>query len=375
MNVDVPTIPVATLQTWLTEHRPMTVLDVRPKRDRTEWSIPASMHVDAYDALWAGDPQALADVALPQYLPVVTVCAAGRTSMLAARRLIDRGYEALSLEGGMRAWSLAWNIAPVPLPASQARIIQIRRTGKGCLSYLVGTAGGAAVIDASLPPAVYLHVARDYGFRITHVLETHVHADHLSRARALAAQTGATLLLPAQGRVSFPHTAVQDGDVLSFGSAKLTALRTPGHTGESTCYRLDDVALFSGDTLSLAGVGRPDLSSEANIAPEQLRAKAHMLYQSLRRLETLDPTLLLLPAHTGAPSPFDGCPHTAPLGDVLARFRELLATPETFVTHVLGRIPATPPNYLRIVAYNEQGVLPEDDVTELEAGANRCAVA
>src|SRR3989442_10898886 len=79
----------------------------------------------------------------------------------AAERLRARGLDAVSLEGGMRAWSLAWNTAEVPCPGSTARIVQLRRTGKGCISYLIGSHRDAVVIDASLDPPGYRRVARN----------------------------------------------------------------------------------------------------------------------------------------------------------------------------------------------------------------------
>src|SRR6266699_6763594 len=153
------TIDVETLRRWLEEGRPVTVLDVRPAAERAEWAIPGSIHVNAYEALQAHDPAALADVDVPSDGPVVTVCAAGKTSMIAAEQLAARGVEALSLEGGMKAWSLAWNATEVPIPGRSVRVIQVRRTGKGCLSYLIGADEEAAVIDASIDPQVYLDLA------------------------------------------------------------------------------------------------------------------------------------------------------------------------------------------------------------------------
>ena len=132
----------------------------------------------------------------------MTVCNAGRVSQTAAEMLADRGFDARSLAGGMKAWSLAWNAADVPLSDPSVRVIQVRRTGKGCLSYVVGSAGEAAVIDPSVSPDVYVAIASTHGWSIRYVLETHVHADHLSRARELVRQTGATLLLPPQQRVT-----------------------------------------------------------------------------------------------------------------------------------------------------------------------------
>jgi rhodanese-related sulfurtransferase len=211
------TIDIATLQAMLEQKQPVTVLDVRPAADRAEWFIPGSIHIDAYEALKANDPDALAGVDLPADQPVVTVCGAGKTSVIAAEQLRAHGLPAFSLAGGMKAWSLAWNQAAMTLPGSGVEIIQVRRTGKGCLSYLVGAKGEAAVIDASLDPTVYLQLAEEHGWTIRYVLDTHIHADHLSRSRQLAEQSGATLYLPAQERVSFPFTPLWDGDKLNVG--------------------------------------------------------------------------------------------------------------------------------------------------------------
>jgi rhodanese-related sulfurtransferase len=222
-----PTISTEGLRELLERGSPVTVLDVRPAAERAEWSIPGSVHADAYEALRRRDPNALADFHPTNGGRVVTVCAAGKTSVLAAERLRGRGLDAVSLEGGMRAWSLAWNTAEPRCPGSIARIVQVRRTGKGCLSYLIASNGDAVVIDASLDPEVYRRLAEEHGWRIRTVLETHVHADHLSRARALAVDTGARLCLPTTDRVSFDFAPLKDGDTLRVGSAGLRVLHTP----------------------------------------------------------------------------------------------------------------------------------------------------
>ncbi len=366
------TISVDALRDLLERREPVTVLDVRPIAQREEWSIPDSRHVDAYQALWAGDADALSRVELPTDRPVVTVCAAGNTSLIAADQLRRRGLKALSLHGGMRAWSLAWNAADVPVAGSQAGVLQMRRTGKGCLSYLIGSAGEAAVIDPSVDVAVYQQLAQARGWRITRVIETHVHADHLSRARELARLSGAELYLPEQQRVRFPFRAVKEGDALKVGTSYLEALRTPGHTFESTCYLLDGRALFTGDTLFVNSVGRPDLKASD---PTESRTRAHALYASLQQLFGLPAETLVLACHTSAPIAFDGRAIVASLRDVREAV-PLLGEPENaFVEALLKRIPATPPNHLHIVMFNEAGELPDGDPTLLEAGANRCAVA
>ena len=365
------TIDVDTLRTWLEEERPVTVLDVRPIRERAEWAIPESIHIDAYDALRANDPHALAHLMLPENIPVVTVCAAGNTSLIAARLLQAQGIQAYSLAGGMKAWSLAWNVAEVPVASDIMRVFQVRRTGKGCLSYMIGTKDEAFVIDASLDPQVYLDLASQHGWQITSVFDTHIHADHLSRSLHLARQSGAMLFLPDQGRVSFPFTTMRDGDTLATPTLLLRAFHTPGHTPESTCYLLNNHFLFTGDTLFPGSIGRPDL--EADERETQIRASA--LYQSLHKLLSLPPDTLVLPAHTSAPVPFDGIPIAATLAEIDEQVEILHASREAFLQQILARIPATPPNYHQIVKLNEMGLLPENGVTDLEAGANRCAIS
>ena len=365
------TINVETLSTWLEEGVPVTVLDVRPTDEREEWSIPGSMHIDAYNALKANDPKALAGVEFPGDRPVVTVCAAGKTSLIAAQQLQERGIQTLSLEGGMKAWSLAWNVAEVPVAGDAVHVVQVRRTGKGCLSYLIGAGDEAIVIDTSLDSQIYLDLAKRYGWQIASVFDTHIHADHLSRSRQLAERSGAMLFLPDQQRVSFPFTAIHDGDTLATNTIQLTALHTPGHTMESTCYLLNNHLLFTGDTLFPTGIGRPDLEADE----QQAQVRATALYQSLHKIFALPFDTLVLPGHTSNPVPFDGIPIIAMLGQIDEKVGIIHATHEVFIEQIMMRIPPTPPNYHQIVTFNEMGLLPESEVTDLEAGANCCAIS
>ena len=274
------------------------------------------------------------------------------------------------LDGGMQAWSLAWNLADVPAGKEDAAVVQVRRTGKGCLSYVVASGGEAAVIDPSADVEIYVALARRRGWTVTQVIDTHVHADHLSRARALADRTGATVRLPANRRATCAFAPIADGERLCVGGAALTAIATPGHTDESLSFVLDGLAIFTGDTLFVDGVGRPDLHA----APDAARAKAQALFRSLSRLRALPADLLVLPAHTSAPVPFDGRPVAARLRDIEPWLASWLASEDGFVARVTSQLPPTPPNFARIVALNERGESPEGDPVELEAGANRCAV-
>lgn len=363
-------IDVDTLRDWLTERRAVTVLDIRSEDARVQWSIPGSVHLNAYDDLRQGRPGALAWAEFPRDRPIVTVCNAGRVSQTAADLLAQRGFAVHSLSGGMKAWSLAWNTARVRFNDPTVRVIQVRRTGKGCLSYVIVSDGEAAVIDPSVSVDVYLTLAAEEGGRIRTVIDTHIHADHLSRARLLAARADAVLLLPPQQRVRFPFTAIADGQPLTVGRATLTARRTPGHTEESMSYVLNDIAVFTGDTLFTTGVGRPDLHADAAGAQQ----RARLLFGSLTALRTLGPDVLVLPGHASEPAAFDGRPSASTLAEVDSWLAAWLSSESAFVERLLARLPDTPPNFARIVEVNESGELPVGDATDLEAGANRCAV-
>lgn len=366
-----PEVTADELRTALDTGRPVHVLDIRPREQFEEWHVPGSRHIGGYEALKEGRSDVYADLTVPDDGPLVTVCGAGKTSAHAARQLRKQGKDAYSLKGGLQAWTFAWNAAAIRFPDASAEVIQIRRTGKGCLSYLIGSRGEALVIDPALSPAIYEEHAERHGWTVTGVLDTHVHADHLSRARRLAASTGALLYLPKQERVSYAYRPLADGDGIEVGDATVRALHTPGHTPESMTYQLGERALFTGDTLFLQGVGRPDLDA----SHEEGRRKARALYRSLQRLMRLPGKMTVLPGHTSRPIAFDEAVVSATLDEVKAKIEVLQESEEQFVENILDRIPPTPPNHETIIARNETGDWPdEEDLVALEAGANRCAV-
>jgi glyoxylase-like metal-dependent hydrolase (beta-lactamase superfamily II) len=360
-------ISVGELQELLAAGRPVNVLDVRAPMD-VDWKIPGAIHVDAYADLQTGRIGPLAELSLPQG-PVVTVCGVGRTAAIATDLLRRHGVEALTLEGGMRAWSLAWNVAQTATAGCE--IVQVRRTGKGCLSYIVESKSEAVVIDASIDPEVYVRLLRERGWRLVAVADTHIHADHISRSRWLAQRAGVELFLPAQGRAHYSFRPVADGDRISFGSTAIIAMRTPGHTEESTTYLLDNTAAFTGDTLFLNSVGRPDLDRRTR---DNVTSRARLLHTSISRLLHLPEAAEVLPGHVSEPIPFDGRMLRTTVGTIRDTSAFARLDEAAFVHAVLARIPPDPPNHLRVVELNERGEVP-GDLTELEAGANHCAVA
>lgn len=357
------------LAAWLKEKKPLTILDIRPLKEHEEWAIPGSIYANVYDELKAGNPNVFDGMQFPKFDPIVTVCGGGKLSITAAQQLTDKGYHALSLQGGMKAWNFAFNIAETML--NEVKIIQVRRSVKGCLSYIVGSKNEAVVIDAALDPQVYLDLANENGWTIKYVTDTHVHADYLSRTRELAKASIATHVLIDKADVGYSFSPISNGDHLVFGDASLEVIHTPGHTMESTSFRLGDDAIFSGDTLFVDGVGRPDLKADAVEAIN----RSKLLYASLHHLLRLNPKVLVLPAHLATAVPFDGKLVTETIENLKNKLGMLKLQEHEFVKYTTSKIPPTPPNYLTIANLNRQGSYNGYIPADLEAGANRCAIA
>lgn len=351
----------------------VTVLDIREAGEHETWSIPGSRNLPVYEALRGRNDAALTSRAdsLPRGVPVVAVCRMGVVSKKAARILEGLGFEATSLAGGMRDWGGVWSTAPLPLTVPGASAIQVRRPGKGCLSYVVASNGEAAVVDPSVDVEAYVAIAEREGCRVARVLETHVHADHLSRALALARKTGANLHLPANDRVTFDYEALRDGDRIEIGAVTVEVVATPGHTGESVSYLVGGELLLSGDTLFVEAVGRPDLER----GDEGARAAARRLHESLtRRLLVLPGGTTVCPCHHPRPIPFDGEPVAARLEEVKDRVEILGLDEASFVERIVRSLGAKPPNFEAVIAVNEgKADLGGVDPLDLEAGPNRCA--
>jgi len=357
------------LREWLDSGEPVFVLDIRPSAQREEWQIPGSHYIDAYKRLNEGDDSVLNEIDLPEHTKVVTVCAAGKTSQIAANVLRKKGIDAYSLDGGMKAWSTAWNIATMQF--NNFNVLQIRRTGKGCLSYILSSEKEAIIIDASLPVEVYEKLIRERGLSPKYVIETHMHADHLSRSKQVAEYFGVPLFLPVPNKVRFLSKDLNVDSTFQVGSIKLQTISTPGHTLESVSFYVEGSVVFTGDTLFTNGVGRPDLKS----TEEESRKKTALLHQSLTKLLLLPNNVVILPAHTNKPVAFDGVMISSTIGEVKKSVPLLNSSVESFTEFLLQHIPPTPPNYLAIVEKNLQGDFSDVNPADLEAGANRCAIS
>ncbi|HEX4133677.1 MAG TPA: MBL fold metallo-hydrolase [Bryobacteraceae bacterium] len=241
----------------------------------------------------------------------------------------------------------------------------------GCLahaSYLVGSEGIAAVVDPQRDVDIYLDAAAQRGLKIAHIIETHLHADFVSGHRELAERTGARIYLGAEAGAQFPHTPICDGDSLQFGKCRFDFLATPGHTVESVCIAMTDLsspshprAVFTGDTLFVGDVGRPDLSG--NHTPQELAA---MLYTSLHeKLLKLPDETEIFPAH-GAGSLCGrqmGSERSSTIGKERRTNYALLApTCEEFIRLLTDGLPPRPEYFGREVELNRQGAMAMDQI-------------
>jgi hydroxyacylglutathione hydrolase len=187
---------------------------------------------------------------------------------------------------------------------------QVYERGLAQASYLVGcqASGTAIVIDPRRDIDPYLAIARREGLAITKVTETHIHADYLSGARELAAETGAELLLSDEGgpdwQYRFPHTGLHDGDSIEVGRIRLDVMHTPGHTPEHLSFLLYDLPtgneprmIFSGDFLFVGDLGRPDLLEEAAGVVGSREVGAHQMFASLEKTGWIPDHVLIWPGH------------------------------------------------------------------------------
>jgi len=364
-EVRVRTISADQLLTKLDDAEVVFVLDVREPDEFEAWRIPTAVNIPL-GAL----PSRVGEV--PRDREVVTVCAVGERAATATEVLAVLGVAAEVLDGGMSAWSNVFD--DVERTLDGATVVQVRRRGKGCLSYVVGAQGSAVVIDPAADVDQYLALTAARGWTITHVFDTHLHADHVSGARALAEAAGAELVLNPADHFGFPHVAAEDGMAVPVADGvaiTVSVLTTPGHTSGSTTLVLGDAAIFTGDTLFLESVGRPDLADQA-------AAYAHALYRSLHdKVLCLPDAAMVLPAHVGQGVEVRGDELVAaPLGVLRDRLWQLSADEDDFVRWAVASVSARPPNYATIVATNKTGrAVSDQERSALEAGPNRCAVA
>jgi glyoxylase-like metal-dependent hydrolase (beta-lactamase superfamily II) len=371
------TIAPADLFRELNEGRVPEILDTRNRDEFAESRVEGIRPVPTRNVPVYVVFEELEEQAAATQQGAVVVCGQGNASELVADEFADLGVQVRSLEGGTDAWARL--LVPVEIPdlPGPVRAWQLQRPAKGCLSYLVGVPGGrAAVFDPTRHPQPYLDLAAEHAMRITHVVDTHVHADHISGGPALAARLGAEYHLPpedAGGVVPWPNRPLRDGDEIDLGSATVRTLtmHLPGHTPGTTAFLVSDRLLIVGDTVFVRGLGRPDLTGQAEELARDLFRSVH------ERLAPLDPATVVAPAHWSAGDEFDG--RGLVVTTLAEVFRATLLNEtaiERFVEEIVGSLPHAPESYETIRLVNAGKVAPpEDELDVLDVGRNQCAAS
>lgn len=373
---NIPLMTVEELHSKMNSGEELMILDVRNETDYSDWRIEGkkvrSINIPYFNFL-DDDDKMYED--LPKGVEMVVVCAKGGSSEFIVENLMERGFKTYSLEGGMLDWSQFYHPTTV-YKDEKIELIQINRFSKGCLSYAVVSEGKAMIVDPNQKTEVYVELAKQRDFKIEHIVDSHLHADHISGGIQLAKETGAAYYISAgeaQGtELKFEpldkHGKIRVGEV----DVEVLAVPTPGHTPGSTSFLINNQFMMSGDTIFVGGLGRPDLGGKA-------QEWAADLYDTVfNKLKDLPGDCMILPSH------YADIQEINDNGIVGATFREIRnnneimrnANKEDFTQQVAGAVSTEkPPNFEEIISINrgELNVSLEKAI-ELEIGPNRCAV-
>lgn len=374
MTVNVMTAKDVTKKIF--DKEPLFILDVRNESDFNDWKIEGA-NFDyfniPYFELLDGVEEILEK--LPKDKDILVVCAKEGSSIMVADMLSEAGLTVSYLKGGMKAWSEHLEPVKVGDLKDGGEVYQFVRIGKGCLSYMVVSNGEAAIIDATRMTDIYLDFASSIDAKVTHVFDTHLHADHISGGRKIAEATNATYWLPPKDatEVTFEYAALEGGQDVTIGNTTINihALYSPGHTIGSTSFVVDEKFLLSGDILFIDSIGRPDL---AGLAQDWVGDLRETLYNRYRELSD---DLVVLPAHFMIIEELneDGSVSER-LGTLFAKNHGLNITDEAeFRKIVTENLPPQPNAYQEIRETNMGKISPDEEKQrEMEIGPNRCAV-
>jgi len=374
-------ITPAELAQILTRGDPLQVLDVRAPQ-RLASGIIETPETARFVNLPNSKLFALQDPAeggLERAMPVITVCGHGNSSKQAAGWLGGKGYQARSLRGGMAAWMQLLVPHTLLPPVGFSKLVQFDRLGKGALAYLLIADGEALIVDPPRDASTILAAVADAGARLVGVADTHVHADYISGAPALAERHGVPYYLHAADAV-FPYDGtpgkigfekIEEGQEIRVGQGSVRVLHTPGHTEGSVTFVAGNAAL-TGDFLFVASIGRPDLAGKTD-------EWAQWLWTSLVRVRAEWPAdLMVLPAHYTQPEErrTDGV-IGVPFGDLPARNAVHRITDRAeFLAWIKAHEHEAPAAYREIKAINVRLKTVTDlEAEELEAGKSECAVS
>ncbi|MEY2193201.1 MBL fold metallo-hydrolase [Neobacillus sp. BF23-41] len=350
------------------------ILDVRNENDFKDWKIEGVnfeyLNVPYFDLL-DGVEEIIDKLSTDK--EILVVCAKEGSSIMVAEMLSDKGLTVHYLKGGMKEWSE--HLEPVKIGDLKdgGSIYQFVRIGKGCLSYLIESNGEAVIVDASRMIEEYESFASAHNIQIKHVVDTHLHADHISGGRKIAEKTGATYYLPPKDaeEVVFNYRGLVEGNDIVVGNTKVgvNPFYTPGHTIGSTSLVVDEKYLLSGDILFVESIGRPDLAGKAEDWVADLRESLYNKYKLFPK------DLMVLPAHFSRISELGNGEVSANLGELYERNKGLHLEEVEFRKLVTDNLPPQPNSYQEIRQTNMGKITPDAEMQrEMEIGPNRCAV-
>lgn len=353
------------------------ILDVRNTDEFDNWKIEGKtievINEPYFNLLDGVDP--VADK-LKKDQEIIVVCAKGGSSEMIADMLEEEGFKNVySLEGGMKGWSEHLEPVKVADLSDGGSLYQFVRLGKGCLSYFIESNGEAAIVDTARMTDVYKQFAEERGVQIKHVIDTHLHADHISGGRKLADEVGGTYHLPPKDakEATFDYAPLEEGSDITVGNTSISVqpLFSPGHTEGSTSLIIDGKYLLTGDILFIRSIGRPDLAGKADDWVGDLRETLYSRYKEL------SDDLIVLPGHYSfAEELGKGGEVSARLGDLYKRNKGLqVDNEEDFRKMVTTNLPPQPNAYEDIRKINMGKFNPDvEEQREMEVGPNHCAI-
>ena len=348
------------------------LVDIREPNEYNDWNIKGSVNVPVNDLIAQGNYPSIKEklMNLPKDKMLVTICARGINSQVAASVLREMGYNSVALEKGMKGWNENFDIYKIDFDTFE--VIQFVRIGKGCLSYIVcdKSTQNAAIFE----PSVFLDEYQDYitanKIHLKYVIDTHAHADHFSGGMELAKKLNLDYYVnEIEVDSVFNFKSLKDLNELVIGITKIENIDTPGHTDGSLSFLINGQALLCGDLLLLESPGRPDLAR----TKEASLKGAGILFDTLQDLlPKLNDNVKIFPSHF---TKSELRPVVMTLGELKATSAPLkMENKEEFIEYLTSNIPMTPPNFETIKKYNKAGVMiPLDYAEDLEIGPNRCA--